>query len=495
MTAAMSHNQPDFQELLAQYCDGQLTDAQQLAWFAEQLRGSADRRQEFYNYHDLHAELYWLESASARAVLELPPAEKPLAELPAASWWRRSWETINTIESVALIIATLTMAIIVLSLALWMVPDWRPGMAGPDADRPVFVARVVRTYQAAWSETSEVPANQVTDLLQGHPLELTGGMAEVEFDSGAKVTMVAPCTFVPRGKGRMELIGGSLTVHVPQAAVGFTVDTPVATFIDLGTEFVADVAQDGTASLGVAEGSVQIATGKQTIVLRAGQSASVPAVGLVKVDSAISPALLSIRRQVAAPFAPPATFGIIPIPTGAGDEAIVVEGVFVGAVNCGPDSPAVEVGGLRFAGSVEAADGINGIRILSTAQTPADGQSGTLWQAELAKLFEHLDGSAYGGSFDLTISGLTPGDRYRAQFISGQGLLAGQERIRDFRISLGQRTSEVVAAAATSRTDAPGAKSVVAEFTARQETVVFQLAPVDSRSRAVLAAVALFRLE
>ena len=74
---------------------------------------------------------------------------------------------------------------------------------------------------------------------------LAEGVVELEFDGGARVSIEGPAEFAPRSGQRMELTRGRLVAYVPKQARGFTVDTPTAEVIDLGTEFGVEV--DGRA--------------------------------------------------------------------------------------------------------------------------------------------------------------------------------------------------------------------------------------------------------
>ena len=82
------------------------------------------------------------------------------------------------------------------------------------------------------------------------------GLMEIEFTSGARVTLEGPASFTAESPMNAFLSQGKLTSCVPETAHGFTVDTPGSQTIDLGTEFGLFVSQDGTTETHVFSGEV-----------------------------------------------------------------------------------------------------------------------------------------------------------------------------------------------------------------------------------------------
>ncbi|MEX1224992.1 MAG: hypothetical protein WEA31_10640 [Pirellulales bacterium] len=207
------------------------------------------------------------------AALDMP-SNDPLLTPGCDGMWMRWWRTLNRTVGqpipISLVIASLIMSIIVLGLASWDVPAWRG--ASPANDLPAFVARVVRTNEARWSDATEVDAGRVTDLFEGQQLELISGLAEIKFDEDAVVVLEGPSRFEIQSSGAMRLISGSLLGEVPAAAVGFVVVTPSARIIDLGTEFGVHVDRDGNEEMHVFQGSVQVLAGEAEYVLTSNQA-------------------------------------------------------------------------------------------------------------------------------------------------------------------------------------------------------------------------------
>ncbi len=92
----------------------------------------------------------------------------------------------------------------------------------------------------------------------GQKLNLTDGLAEITFDSGAKVILHAPAQFAVGEAMGGDLRFGRLTAKVPHSARGFTINTPTAKVVDLGTEFGVKVNDDRTMHVTVFVGDVVV---------------------------------------------------------------------------------------------------------------------------------------------------------------------------------------------------------------------------------------------
>ncbi|MEN6309244.1 MAG: FecR domain-containing protein [Anaerohalosphaeraceae bacterium] len=90
---------------------------------------------------------------------------------------------------------------------------------------------------------------------------LQKGIVKVEFDYGAEVVIEAPAEFVLNTVDDMTLRSGRLFAHVPTRSQGFTVETPMATVIDLGTEFAIKADFDGTSDVHLFKGKASLIPG------------------------------------------------------------------------------------------------------------------------------------------------------------------------------------------------------------------------------------------
>lgn len=106
------------------------------------------------------------------------------------------------------------------------------------------MAEVLEAKGVTWAEGSPAPASG--RLPVAVPIQIERGFLRVAFPSGANVTLEAPCRFRLDEKEALSLLHGRASVHTPDGAEGFRIDTPGGRFVDLGTEFGLAVGSDGT---------------------------------------------------------------------------------------------------------------------------------------------------------------------------------------------------------------------------------------------------------
>lgn len=132
--------------------------------------------------------------------------------------------------------------------------DW-DGSGEPEKETGAFAARVLRKIDCDWEiDNWEVSCSD--RVFAGQTISVTRGLMELEFASGALVTLEGPVTFGVESGTRGVVFEGKLTADVPESARGFTVATPAGEAIDLGTNFGIEVAGDGTTETHVFQGEV-----------------------------------------------------------------------------------------------------------------------------------------------------------------------------------------------------------------------------------------------
>lgn len=92
-------------------------------------------------------------------------------------------------------------------------------------------------------------------------LALTEGLVELSFVDGASVILRAPAVFKVANRARLIVEMGRCSVHAPDGAQGFRVETPVGEVVDLGTRFSVDVTETGEAEVQVVEGLAEVHAG------------------------------------------------------------------------------------------------------------------------------------------------------------------------------------------------------------------------------------------
>jgi hypothetical protein len=165
------------------------------------------------------------------APLVVPPIPPPKAvPAPAARWWR--WAAIIALP-------------ILVGTALWLVL------------RPVRgTGKLVASAAAMWEDPAHAP--RAGQPLPTGPFDLTAGLAQMRLDNGVSLILEGPARLEIRSQGTVTLSLGKLTVSVPANAHGFTVETPSARSVDLGTEFGVMVDDTGNTETHVIRGTVEM---------------------------------------------------------------------------------------------------------------------------------------------------------------------------------------------------------------------------------------------
>src|SRR5262249_25350580 len=115
------------------------------------------------------------------------------------------------------------------------------------------IAWLVNAQDCRWDDAGQRPGR---DMRAGKELHLVGGLAEIEFDCGARVILQGPAGLRLVSGRSAQLLRGTLTARVPARAHGFAVLTPHNEVVDLGTEFGLSVDDGGAATVRVFTGEV-----------------------------------------------------------------------------------------------------------------------------------------------------------------------------------------------------------------------------------------------
>jgi hypothetical protein len=128
---------------------------------------------------------------------------------------------------------------------------------------PPVVATLTESIDAKWSNPI-LPVTGDSDIRAGS-MELVSGYAKILFDCGAEIIVQAPAEFEAISMDRLLLNRGRLTANVPKSAFGFTVSTPNARIVDLGTEFGVMVGPSGCSDVYVFQGEVALSPDQQQV--------------------------------------------------------------------------------------------------------------------------------------------------------------------------------------------------------------------------------------
>lgn len=244
----------EFLDLVDEYCSGVIDEAG-AARLEHYLLGSGEARRHFAEYFLHHTEIHFAIRAdrAVGAVLERLAAEGLESDRDAApKRARRLWLSPGRWLGLAAAIAAAAVAM------AWIGPGLRPvgqgvpstAASGGGADH---LAWLVNAQDCRWEDDGQGPGR---DMRAGKELRLVSGLAEIEFDCGARVILQGPAGVRLLSGRSAQLLNGTLTARVPGRARGFTVFTPHNRVVDLGTEFGVSVDAAGAASVRVFTGEV-----------------------------------------------------------------------------------------------------------------------------------------------------------------------------------------------------------------------------------------------
>jgi hypothetical protein len=125
------------------------------------------------------------------------------------------------------------------------------------SSRPNYVGQLTDATGCQWA-VSPSGIQVGTFLETGQDLSLTRGRAIITFATGAKLLMEGPTTLRLTSSNEILLIDGKIAAKVPRPAIGFTVKTSLARFVDLGTAFTLTLRAEKKFELHVFEGLVEL---------------------------------------------------------------------------------------------------------------------------------------------------------------------------------------------------------------------------------------------
>lgn len=188
------------------------------------------------------------------------------------AWWCR-----------AVPLAGAAAALLAVTVAWWaltpatVTPPVTPLVADQMAAAPL--AEVVAAMQVVRADGGTPPA--VGQQIIAGPLHLAAGRLSLVLHSGTQVDLEGPVDCTLTAVDRLVCRSGMVHVQVPTGMSGFTVETPRAAVVDLGTAFAVTVDPDGTSSVQVSEGHAEVILlderrePQSSTVLGAGQAAVV----------------------------------------------------------------------------------------------------------------------------------------------------------------------------------------------------------------------------
>ena len=133
-----------------------------------------------------------------------------------------------------------------------------PQPAAETAFKPGSVATLIRATGVRWTGDA-ITWPELTRLTKGDVLRFDAGEIELVFDTGVEVIVRGPADFEIQAVDRAFSRLGRISARVGADGEGFTIETPVAKVVDLGTEFAVEVTPSGSTDVAVFQGKVDLA--------------------------------------------------------------------------------------------------------------------------------------------------------------------------------------------------------------------------------------------
>jgi hypothetical protein len=216
--------------LLSAACDGRATD-EEMDQLSELILQDPRLRDDYLFYVDTHA---CIDVDCADPSLTLPSAPSRRS-LPAGRWLGLG------------LAATLVIALAV-GLSAWAAAHW-----SRSHDR--FLAVITNADGALW-EGGDASV-MIGSAIGPGMVELCEGRIELELDNGVRLAVEGPARFELESLFHGVLYQGRLAANVPPQGVGFKIDTPSLSVVDLGTEFALHVSETGVSDVHVFTGEVE----------------------------------------------------------------------------------------------------------------------------------------------------------------------------------------------------------------------------------------------
>lgn len=229
--------------------DGRL-DPQEHERLQQLLKADSEARRTYLDYIDLHLALGKLMRRERGLPAKSGGQARPAGPSGRRTFRLASWAILGA-AAAALLAVTITIA----ARGPGKAP---PGEIEPDAGRAAHPL-LTQSSGARFFGGRSLPHGSRLSI--GEEYALSQGLLEVGFADGATAIIRAPAVFVAAGRARLVMKLGRCSIHAPEGAEGFRVETPIADIVDLGTRFSVDVSDTGGADVQVIEGAAEVYSG------------------------------------------------------------------------------------------------------------------------------------------------------------------------------------------------------------------------------------------
>lgn len=255
MSEANNNDNRQLSDLIAALIDGSISD-EQFRRLDQVLKEDPSARQLYLDALQIHE--------------DLPEVAFPVSEDFYSDLGSRNEEA-STIRSSGIALWQSALAIAILLPIAFLVGAMLPFGAKPIAQnsgsqgtnfQPTSQPQKVQGVQFANLAHArffgEMPPKIYSSPLQQRDYVLMEGMVELAFEKGASAIIEGPAVFRVESSEKLALDIGRCSVHAPDGAEGFQVETPEVNVVDRGTRFSVLVLEDNATEVQVVEGAADI---------------------------------------------------------------------------------------------------------------------------------------------------------------------------------------------------------------------------------------------
>lgn len=158
------------------------------------------------------------------------------------------------------------------------------------------VATITGLGSVRWHASND--ARQVLSRCSiGDRLRLRDGSAVLTFDAGAQVTVFGPADFEITSATSIKCRRGRVTTLVDHRGRGFSIETPQAKVVDLGTQFGLQISEKGETEVVVFQGSIDLSYAPRADAIDASGRRMQQGDGLLLKNSGEIERLVSVQRN------------------------------------------------------------------------------------------------------------------------------------------------------------------------------------------------------
>jgi hypothetical protein len=214
---------------------------------------------EFYiDFININAEISWMVSAKRHTAMDLGPGISldsllgPPNPPPNLGFLGNYAEFFNQHLPLSFMFIFMIFGVALLAISyLSTIPK-----SGNLSEQAIFVAQITATKDCQWSPTI-TPPTEMMPLQASQQLQLEKGIVQITYTNGAVVLLEGPVSFTVGSPNSGFLSQGKLTARADtEKSRQFTIATPDARFVDMGTEFGVMIDNKGRAAVAVFAGKV-----------------------------------------------------------------------------------------------------------------------------------------------------------------------------------------------------------------------------------------------